>query len=92
MTAKNALSLPPNLHIANVAEWREKLFSAVQTGKDLTLKAGDTTRVDSAGLQLLIATQLAVHANGKKIKWEKVSEEFIKCVELLGAGHVLELH
>ncbi len=92
MTAKNALSLPSNLHIANVAEWREKLLAAVQTGKDLTLKAGDAARVDSAGLQLLIATQLAVHANGKKMKWENVPDEFIKCVELLGAGHILEFH
>ncbi len=86
MTAKNIIILPANLQIANVADYRDKAIAAAQTGKDVTLKAADTVRVDTAGLQLLLALQTAVTANGKSLKWEKVSDELHKCFALLGVS------
>ena len=91
MTAKNVIILPANVHIATVSELRDKALLAVQTGKDVTVKAGDSVRVDTAGLQLLLALQSAVQENGKRLKWENASREFRRCIELLGAERMLKI-
>ncbi len=89
MTAKNTLVLPANLQIANVTEWRAKVLQALETGKDVTLKAQETVRIDTAGLQLLLALQRGVQQKGKRLKWENVNDELEKCIALLGAKSLL---
>lgn len=51
------LALPPELTIAQAAEWRAPLLEAIRSGEEVLLDARAVTRTDVVGLQLLIAAK-----------------------------------
>ncbi len=51
------ITLPPELTIAQAAEWKEPLLAAVRSGEEVLLDGSAVTRTDIVGVQLLIAAK-----------------------------------
>jgi anti-anti-sigma factor len=64
-----ALPLGPELTIAFAAAWHEALVDAVGANAgELTLDLRGVTDFDSAGVQLLLATQRSLAAQGRALR------------------------
>ena len=57
----------------------------------LSIDAGGVENVDTAGLQILIATRVALVEAGGELRWERVSPALAEAARLAGAAGVLGL-
>jgi len=67
VTTSNApghLAVSGEFTIYTAGEWRERLLAAVTGQAEVSLDLSEISEIDTAGLQLLIATQREVHAAG----------------------------
>lgn len=58
------LAVSGEFTIYTAGEWRERLLTAVTGQAEVSLDLSEVSEIDTAGLQLLIATQREVHAAG----------------------------
>ena len=58
------LTLPPELTIAQAAEWKPPLLAAIRSGEEVLLDASAVLRADVMGLQLLVAAKKSALAAG----------------------------
>ena len=65
------VTLPPELTIAQAAEWKPPLLDAVTSGEAVLLDASAVTRTDIAGLQLLIAAKKSALAAGVRFGFKQ---------------------
>jgi len=82
---------PEHLVISTVEEFKLELADALSTGVDIELDASDVAKVDSAGMQLLLAFKRAVEANKLAFKWLKVSTQFVVIAEKIGIHKELDI-
>lgn len=65
------VTLPPELTIAEAAEWKPHLLSALSSGEPVLLDARAVTRTDVAGLQLLISAKKSALAAGVRFGFKE---------------------
>lgn len=63
----------------------------VATGDPVVVDGGAVERVDTAGLQLLVALVRRQQHGGRRIEWKAASPELLKCGERLGLLEALGL-
>ena len=85
------LVLPEQLTIALAGDFKQQLASRVQRGGDITVDASQVTRIDTAFIQLLFSIQCALSAHGGQLRWDAISPEFGRSVELVGLRAALAL-
>lgn len=80
------VTLPPELTIAQAAEWKPPLLAAIASGEGVLLDATAVTRADVAGLQLLIAAKKSALAANQRFGFKAGarSEALDHAAELLG--------
>jgi anti-anti-sigma factor len=80
-----AVSLGPELTIVHATDLREQLIQAMHAdGHDLTLNLQETQEIDSSGVQLLIALQKSLQAQGRRLKLEASSRPVKDALALYG--------
>ena len=84
-TAPGPVALGPEFTIAQAAAWRDTLVDALCTGSgNLTLDLSSVTDIDSAGLQLLLATRRSIHERGASLTLEGLSSTVAEALAVFG--------
>lgn len=83
-------ALPAALDIRAIRETFEFLRSAVNCGVD-SIDASRVVRVDTAGLQLLLAAGRTAAAHGRALRWTGASSALVEAAAKLGVAGVLGL-
>ena len=83
-------ALPPALDIRDIRETFEFLRSAVNCGVD-RIDASAVVRVDTAGLQLLLAAGRTAAAHGRALRWAGASSTLVEAATRLGVAGLLGL-
>lgn len=91
MAEKTSFSCGNNLDIFHVDKLKQRLESALERGQTIVLKADKVERVDTAGLQLIIALKKKIEADGGSIVWQKPTQTLLDIAKLLGVDSILEL-
>ena len=89
--AKARLVLPVALDIEGSEELLARCRAAVAGEGVLAVDAGEVESVDTAGLQVLIATRAALAAAGRQLRWQRVSPALAEAARLAGATGALGL-
>ena len=74
----------PSLSIAEIEETRKQLISSIEIAQELSLDLQDTSYIDGAGLQLLIALERTLDAREMRYEWKGISEEIKDQMALYG--------
>jgi anti-sigma B factor antagonist len=92
MTATPApLALGPELTIPFAAVTRDTLFDALHAqGGDLAIGLSGVTDVDSAGVQLLLATQRSLVERGDRMVLHAPSAPVRDALAVFGLSHLLQ--
>ena len=91
MSANNfVVSLPADVQIAVVESLQPTLLLAVASASDVHLNCAQVQRIDSAGLQLLLACAQAVHSQGKRMLLSNMTAPMRDCLRLLGADSLFD--
>ncbi len=85
------LDLGKVLTIADMEAWQKKLIGIFDLREPVSIKGGDIEKIDSAGLQLLLAIMKEADRAGVEIKWSSASESLRRNAEQLGLGTELRL-
>lgn len=91
MAQKTTVSCGTDLNIQNAQGLKERLIKALSKAPTCTLNGSKVERVDSAGMQLLIAFFKEAEQSNVTIKWQAPSESLIKAGRLLGVIEPLKL-
>ena len=91
MASKTSFSCGDALDIANAASLQTRFEKSLQKSSTIELKADAVEKVDTAGLQLIIAVQKEALASGGKIIWKNPSQKLIASAKSLGLHQHLGL-
>ena len=84
------VALGPELTISHAAAWRDTLVDALCTGSsDLVLDLSAVTDIDSAGVQLLLATRRSVNERGATLTLADVSPVVADALAVFGMDREL---
>jgi anti-anti-sigma regulatory factor len=89
-TSSGPLRLDSDLRIRNIADASARLGAALG-GAHLALDAADVVQIDTAGLQLLVATVATARRNGVACEWTGVSPCLRDASRMLGLEEALGL-
>ncbi len=79
------VSLGPELTIVHAAELRDRLLQTVGTSAgDLHLNLQDAQEIDSSGVQLMVALQKSLHAQGRRLRVTQISRPVKDALDLYG--------
>lgn len=85
------VALPASLTIADVAELRSTLLSAVEGAEALSLQGSEIEQVDGAGLQLLAALLKEAERRDVVVTWIATAERLIEAAEQVGMTSAIGL-
>ena len=91
MATKTSFSCGDALDIANAASLQARFEKSLQKSSTIELKADAVEKVDTAGLQLIVAVQNEARASGGQILWKKPSDKLIASAKSLGLATHLGL-
>lgn len=86
------VELPDNLTIASVEALHEQLEPLLNAGNDVMLNAAGVVRVDTAGLQTLLAFQRALLARSLQMSWSSPSPSLLDTAAQIGLRETLALN
>jgi anti-anti-sigma regulatory factor len=90
--AATELDLGKVLTIAQVEDWHQRLAGIFDLREPISLNGGDIEKIDSAGLQLLVALMKEAEAIGVQVNWGAVSNLLKQNANQLGLGAILRLN
>ncbi len=89
--SQSTVQLHAALDIAHASKLKTTLDAALEGGKEVTLDAGGVSRVDAAGLQLLLAFVRQCAADGIAVSWSQATETLRDGAAGLGLAQALQL-
>ena len=81
-TEGNVVKLPLSCVLATLVDIKRYADSALETGDDIVIDAGDVEVVDAAALQFIFALVKESKTGGINIVWNRVSDKFRCAAEL----------
>ncbi|WP_440877318.1 STAS domain-containing protein [Thalassotalea sp. PLHSN55] len=75
---------PPELTIAHIADCKQSLLEVIKANDVIHFDDTDVVRVDTLGIQLLLACVIDIASKKKELHWQSSSELILKNVENLG--------
>ena len=78
------LKLPAELTIAIVDECKSSIVKEVREQDVIIIDDSDVVRIDTVGLQMLLAAVTYIAAHDKELKWQSTSSAVQEGVKLLG--------
>lgn len=91
MAEAASLELPSNMTIASVEALHETMEPLVLEHQDVVVKASEVERIDTAGLQLLLAFQQEITKHDLSVEWQEPSEALLEAATLIGLQKTLGL-
>ncbi len=91
MSETSEISCPSLFTIQSVEEFKAVLDPHIAELKDLVLDASNVEKVDSCGLQLLVAAKDKLQQGGASMKIHSPSEVVLKISRILGLEKDLEI-
>lgn len=82
-------SLPQQLTIAQMQECKANILAYIDDNEELTLSSDEVEKVDTLGIQLLLATVIYVSGQNKKLTWLCDSEVIKNGIKQLGINDAL---
>ncbi len=83
------MHLPEHLTILEISEWREKMMAELAQDSELVIDASALKRIDTAGMQLLLAVVKDATVKGCSVQWSGVSDILSQSAHWLGMSKVL---
>ncbi|MGH1438801.1 MAG: STAS domain-containing protein [Cellvibrionaceae bacterium] len=90
-TKKATVKCGEALTISNVADLHTKLTSALESSSNIELDVHEVEKVDTAGLQLLVALHNELEKSDGNLTWKAPSEAFTEAVAVTGMTPYLTL-
>jgi anti-anti-sigma regulatory factor len=81
--------LPPQLTIAQVDECKTELLTFIDDNETITLSSDDVEKIDTVGIQLLLAAITYIAAQNKELIWLCNSSVIQNSVKQLGLNEAL---
>lgn len=81
---RHALDLGQSIDITRIHKLYNKLEQALEKSTRFSVKLAGVNRVDTSGIQLLLAFKREVLLRDGEIRWLKPSENFLQAASLLG--------
>jgi anti-anti-sigma regulatory factor len=91
MAEKTTIDCGTRLSIDQAESLYQSFETALLTGADLSLKAGDVQFSDTAGLQMIISLKKTLAQTGHDITWKNVSDNLKETAGYLGLTEPLNL-
>lgn len=91
MANRTSFSCGEALDINQASSLYQRLQKSMQKSHTIELRAKSVSKVDTAGLQLLLALSLEAERCGGKIIWQAPSSTLISSARLLGMADKLGL-
>ena len=86
------IKLPAELEISEVAQYHTTLvemLSKLDPQQNIQIDASELWRVDTAGIQLLVALVSEASTQNRQLSWQKKSVELTECAQRLGLSDIL---
>ncbi len=78
------LKLPAELTIAKVDECKSNIIKAVEEHNIIIFDDSDVVRIDTVGIQMLLAAVTFIAAQNKELQWQSSSSAIQESIKLLG--------
>jgi len=92
MSDKASFACGSDLNIQSASKLKARLEKTLEKQvKTYTLNASKVEKVDTAGLQLLIAFVEEAMSQGSEIQWQKPNDVFLNSTKLLGMQQQLNI-
>jgi anti-anti-sigma regulatory factor len=75
--------------IESLTERREQLLRAFEDGLPVVIDMSGVSRIDTAGLQLVLSFVVAMRGEGRRISYDGVSAPVREAARLAGVGALL---
>ena len=89
--SKTTLDLPDNLTISTAEALHEELEPLLLKDSDIEVNGGNVERVDTAGLQLILAFKNALAKRNLGFSWASFSEPLAGAAQQIGLTELLAL-
>ncbi len=92
MKEKTCITLGELLCITNAESMYKRFIKALSVSNTIEIKADKVQKVDTAGLQIVVAVKRKLDKSGGNIMWNKPSKELIDSARILGVSSIIGLN
>ncbi|MBU2892583.1 STAS domain-containing protein [Colwellia sp. D2M02] len=85
------IKLPSDLTIAQVNEYQAQILPIIEKENAITIDDSDLTRIDTIGVQFILAVVTYIIAQGKEIIWQSKSPILRDSIKQLGISDAILL-
>ncbi|ALO34954.1 hypothetical protein CMT41_09675 [Colwellia sp. MT41] len=85
------IKFPNDLTIAQVDEYRALIIPLIDDQDVITIDDSELTRIDTIGVQFILAVVTYITAQGKEIKWQSKSSVLKESIQKLGISDAILL-
>ncbi|WP_057831126.1 STAS domain-containing protein [Colwellia sp. TT2012] len=85
------IKFPNDLTIAQVDEYRALIIPLIDDQDVITIDDSELTRIDTIGVQFILAVVTYIIAQGKEIKWQSKSSVLKESIQQLGISDAILL-
>ena len=83
------IKLPNELTITQVDEYRLEIQPIIDENSTITIDDSALARVDTIGVQFILAVITYILAQGKELKWESTSKALHESIHQLGINEAI---
>lgn len=85
------IKFPSDLTIAQVDEYQVQILPLIDAHDVITIDDSDLTRIDTIGVQFILAIVTYIIAQGKEINWQSKSSILKESIQQLGISDAILL-
>ena len=85
------IKFPSELTIAQVDEYQVEILPLIDDQDVITIDDSELTRIDTIGVQFILAVVTYIIAQGKEIKWQSKSSVLKESIQQLGINDAILL-
>lgn len=86
------ITFPDELTITQVDEYRLEIQPIIDENSVITIDDSNLTRIDTIGVQFILAVVTYILAQGKELKWQSTSSAFHESIVQLGIKEAILLN
>lgn len=92
MTKWIEVELPETLTVHEAQSFKQQILEEIHKGLHIKLSGKNVRHIDSAGIQLLVATYKTMRREKRLLKLVKASEQLADALKLTGADKLFKDH
>jgi anti-anti-sigma regulatory factor len=83
------IELPSDLTIAQVGNYKQAILGIIANSDNLVIDDSNLKRIDTIGLQFLLATIIYISSQNKALTWCSQSTSITECIKQLGLNQTI---